>query len=324
MRSMRRAAPLRVAVLVAAVLLATAEPSAPLRLDGVGAPSATTSITVTPTTAIKMGAYAPNGDAGQTATVHGRHQRLGHRTQLQLTYYDWTDPFPDFGEHKIIAHHRTPVMAWYGPTASDGRADALAAINSGHYDALIARQAHAIKHFGHHIYLRPLIEMNGNWYRSYSQRPHEFVRAWRRIWRIFHRIGAENVTWVWCPNLTPSVWDPYYPGDHYVDVIGVDGYRTRSNGQTGASFAAMFGGFLHHFAGRKPLMLAEIGADPTGGDTATFIDGMRTYLAGTGRRQGVIAVCWFDTVDGKHDFRLAQTAATWRAWQRLAADPAFG
>ena len=318
MRPVNPRVPVRtVVVVLAAVLVATAATPASRLGPATIADRA-------PTGRIMIGEYAqPHGTPGGTAGTNQRERRLGHHIRMQLTYYDWTDPFPDFGEHGIVAHHRIPLMAWYGPTRSPGHPDALADINAGRYDTLIARQARAVKRFDHRIYLRPLIEMNGDWYRSYSQKPREFAGAWRRIWRIFHHAGATNVTWVWCPNVTPRVWDPYYPGNRYVDVIGVDGYRTSTNGSTGASFADIFGGFLRHFAGRKPLMLAEIGADPSGGDTAAFIDGMRRYLATTGRRQGVVAVCWFDTVDGRHDFRLDQTPATWAAWRRLAADPAF-
>lgn len=275
-----------------------------------------------PATPVMFGAFTRlPGAGGEAASVRDRERALGRAYDLQLTYYDWRDPFPDYGEHAIAAQHRRVVMAWYGPGRHSRHPGGLTALNAGRDDAWIARQARAIKAFGHPVYLRPMIEMNGGWYEGYSQQPAAFIQAWRRIWRIFHRVGAADVTWVWCPNVTPAVWDPYYPGDRYVDVIGVDGYRTEHNGTAGASFGAIFGPFLRHFAGRKPVMLAEIGADPSGGDTAAYLTGLRRYLRTYAARQHIIAVCWFDTVDGRHDFRLDQTPATWSAWRALVTGP---
>jgi hypothetical protein len=271
------------------------------------------------------------GQPSTEAAVEQREAAMGRRYDLEVTYYTWDDVFPDSGEAVIVAHNRTPVMTWYGPGKDSGDHRTLAEINNGQDDQRILRQAGAIRDFGHRIYLRVMPEMNGDWYLGFSGNPAAFIAAWQRIHRLFAQAGATNVTWVWCPNVTPSDWDRYYPGSAYVDVIGVDGFsNTRYGWQT---FQQMFGPFLTHYAGRKPLMIDETATNSGAGDpaagigsAATYISGMRSYLKDVaGPRYGVIGVCWFDTDNiDSHDWRVDQTPAAWQAWLSLARDPYFG
>ncbi|MBU6414831.1 hypothetical protein KGQ34_01115 [Patescibacteria group bacterium] len=82
-------------------------------------------------------------------------------------------------------------------------------------------------------------EFNGNWWRNCSPRANpvltkqDFIDAWRRVVDIFRQEDATNVAWVWTPNSfppPPADWgidtdlENYYPGDNYVDWVGVDHY----------------------------------------------------------------------------------------------------
>src|SRR5579875_244734 len=52
-----------------------------------------------------LGAYTNlAGDGGVEASTQIREAAIGRRYDLELTYYNWTDPFPDFGEATIAAH----------------------------------------------------------------------------------------------------------------------------------------------------------------------------------------------------------------------------
>src|SRR3712207_8531028 len=46
--------------------------------------------------------------------------------------------------------------------------------------------------------------MNGDWHPFSEKRngnqPGEYVKAWRHVHDIFTAVGANNATWVWCPN----------------------------------------------------------------------------------------------------------------------------
>lgn len=280
-----------------------------------------------------LGAYISLSGQSSAAAVEARERAMGRPYDLELTYYNWTDPFPDSGEVAMAAQGTTPLMAWYLPDKQLGSAASLSEVTAGHDDAWITAQARAIKAFGHRVFLRLAPEMNGNWY-GYSGDPSAFVAAWRHVWHVFADVGATNVTWVWCPNLSPSNWDAYYPGAAYVDVIGVDAFSNII--YTWETFQQMFGGFFAHiasFAPGKPQVVAETatnsGAGVPGtsvGSAASYISGMRSYLRDVaGPRYDVIGVCWFDTnTNNGYNWRVDQTPAAWQAWLAMARDPYFG
>jgi hypothetical protein len=279
-----------------------------------------------------LGTYISlSGQPDTEAAIEQREAAMGRRYNLELTYYNWNDQFPDAGEATIVAHGRTPLVTWYGPGKDDSDHRTLAEVNDGSDDGWITQQADAIKAFGRPVYLRLMPEMNGTWYHGFSGDPSAYIAAWQRIHRLFAQAGATNVTWVWCPNNGPTDWDRYYPGNAYVDIIGVDGFSNIRYGYQ--TFAQMFGPFFTHFAGRKPLLVVETATNSGDGEqsagigsAASFINGMHTYLKDTaGPQYGVVGVCWFDTdnTDGVN-WTVNQTAASWQAWLSLARDPYFG
>jgi hypothetical protein len=281
-----------------------------------------------------LGGYVNlSGQSSSTASVQARERAMGRSYDLLLTYYNWTDRFPDASEAAMVAAGSTPLMAWYLPDKYTGSTASLSAIASGADDAWITTQAQAIKAFDHRVYLRLAPEMNGNWY-HYSGQPAAYIAAWRHIWNVFAQAGVTNVTWVWCPNLTPANWDSYYPGGKYVDVIGVDSFSNVK--YTWQTFQQMFDGFFAHFAAfapGKPQLVVETatnsgaGAPTVGiGSAASFISGMQSYLKDVaGPRYDVIGVCWFDsdTNDGIN-WRVDQTPQARQAWVTLSRDSYFG
>ena len=71
---------------------------------------------------------------------------------------------------------------------------------------------------------RPFHEMNGGWFWWGGKDPATFVRVWHQMFDYFTRTkGLNNLLWVYAPNHgTNSA--AYYPGDNYVDLIGLDAY----------------------------------------------------------------------------------------------------
>jgi len=298
---------------------------------GARTPSAA-STSAAPRQHILLGAFTDlKGQSSTEASVEQREGAMGRRYDLEVTYYNWDDVFPDAGERGIAAHGRTVAMTWYGPGKDDSDQRTLTEVNDGSDDGLILNQAAAIKAFGYRIYLRLMPEMNGDWFHGFSGNPAAFIAAWHRIHRLFAQAGADNVTWVWCPNNGPADWDRYYPGDGYVDVIGVDGFSNTTYGWQ--TFEQMFGAFLAHYAGRKPLMINETATDSGAGypaagigSAASFINGLRGYLQQTaGPRYGLTGLTWFDSnATDQHNWRVDQTPQSWQAWLGLARAAYFG
>jgi len=89
----------------------------------------------------------------------------------------------------------------------------------------------------------------------------DFIAAWQHIHQLFQSAGATNVSFLWNPGhyTDGNANDPhsYYPGNAYIDWIGIDMYQ-RSQTET---FTSDFGVFYTDFSasqyGGKPLMVGE-------------------------------------------------------------------
>jgi hypothetical protein len=136
----------------------------------------------------------------------------------------------------------------------------LADVASGKYDASITTWAGNVKSYGHPFFMRFAHEMNGNWY-AWGQKPTDFVAAWKHFHDVVSNAGATNVTWVFNPNLDigPYKIADYWPGDAYVDWMGLDGYN---KGATSATFASLYGPSYAALQAlsQKPIMICEIGS----------------------------------------------------------------
>jgi hypothetical protein len=148
----------------------------------------------------------------------------------------------------------------------------LASIINGAHDAYIRQWATDAKAWGYPFFLRFDWEMNGSWF-LWSEKVNgnsagQFAAAWRHVHDIFTSVGANNVTWLWCPNIDSSTMTPMaslYPGDAYVDWTGLDGYNKYS---TWLAFNQVFSAAgitwlnnsynqLLSIAPSKPIMLGE-------------------------------------------------------------------
>lgn len=250
----------------------------------------------------------------QRAREHLEAQ-LGRPLALTSTFVGWDEPFPNAGHVADRDEGRTPVVAW------EGRRD-LAAIAAGRHDALVRQRARECRAFGAPIYLRWAAEFNGEWNPAYG-RPRQFVAAWRHLVSRFRHEGATNVRWVWCPfavqppRRRAEAWRQYYPGDRFVDSVGMDGYNwgTARPWSRWQSFAEIFGPLYRDYAGRKPLMVCEVGSAEVGGDKAAWIRAMGAGLAG--RFSKVDAVLWFHA-NKETDWRIDSSPAALRAFRSIA------
>jgi hypothetical protein len=112
-------------------------------------------------------------------------------------------------------------------------------IVDGHFDSFFGYWAHHIKQVKGVVLLRILHEFNGDWYQwctVKNDRKGELVaRAFRYIHNIFRDNKVDNVRFVWCPNSMSVPEEPWndimdaYPGDAYVDFVGLDIYNGAGN-----------------------------------------------------------------------------------------------
>lgn len=138
----------------------------------------------------------------------------------------------DLWFQNVFAHNSVPMITWLPKNSDNGTSYSLTAIASGQYDSTITSWAQKLKSYGHVIFIRWAPEMNGSW-NPWGQQPSAYIAAWRHIHNIFVSNGATNVRWVWCPNTqwnSTTAFTQYYPGDSYVDWVGLDSYNMPKNG----------------------------------------------------------------------------------------------
>ena len=235
-----------------------------------------------------LGAYLDLRGRSTVEALALRRRQLGRDQRIVHVFYDFKDTLPIRIEG--LPAQATPMVSWRGGP--------LAEITSGASDALIARAARRLKRQDRPVLLRWGWEMNGDWYAWSAARNSEdnqaYVRAWQRLYRIFAEEQATNVSWVWSPNWNSAPVEPWntyaalYPGDAYVDWVGVSGYNLhRETPDT------LFGPIYRAYAARKPIMISEVGAMDRGGRTKA--DWISLFAAWVGGHPGVGGVAWFDT-----------------------------
>lgn len=100
----------------------------------------------------------------------------------------------------------------------------------GRYDTTIDASAALAVSYGQTIYCQLGDEFNGNWttYGYSAESTANFIAGWKYIVNRLRQGGASNIKFVWAPNVwhNSNTTDPrpYYPGDAYVDYIGVDAF----------------------------------------------------------------------------------------------------
>ncbi|MCX7779873.1 MAG: glycoside hydrolase family 26 protein [Negativicutes bacterium] len=184
----------------------------------------------------------------------------------------------------------------------------LYAILDGRYDDYFHAYARKLKDFGHPVLFRLNNEMNGDWcwYSAYyTGKDTEIYKAvWRYIHTIFDQNGADNVLWVWNPHdvSRPDFkWNHaymYYPGDEYVDIIGLTGYNTGTYfpGEHWREFAAIYDPLYAAYSSvfAKPFMITEFGSNSTGGNKVAWLETMFGQIR---RYPNIKVAIWWNGID---------------------------
>jgi len=204
----------------------------------------------------------------------------------------------------------------------------LEKIASGLYDNYVRTWARALAGVAIPVFLRPLHEMNGNWYpwggMVNGNHPAAFPRAWKHLRRLFLQEGAHNVLWVWSPfahsvpNVAQNSLEGYFPGEAEIDWLALDIYNHATQGACWHSFTQAFEepyGRICDLAPGKPVMIAEMGCAEAGGDKAAWL---REALGALPERfPRVKILVWFQ-INKECDWRLDSSPAALAAFRAEA------
>lgn len=194
-------------------------------------------------------------------------------------------------------------------TAQDeGEGNMVYDVLDGEFDSFLFSFAQETAEFGHPVLFRLGNEMNGDWcmYSGYhtSRDPEVFKGFYKYIYQIFKDAGADNVIWVWNPNersFPDFKWNNelmYYPGDEFVDMIGLTGYNTGTYyaGEIWRSFSDIYSPLYQRMVriSDKPLMITEFASSSVGGDKEEWVRDMFSHL---GKYPRIRAAIWWDGCD---------------------------
>jgi beta-mannanase len=160
---------------------------------------------------------------------------------------------------------------------------------SGGYDSYIASFAQALKNTDRLVLIRFAHEMNGDWYPWCGNRigKEKYIALYRYAKDRFDAAGAKNVRWVFAVNWEDAPkynndFASYYPGDRYVDFIGIDGYNWGNvkSWSRWRSFKEIFEDRLNATGKtfNKPVIISEFGSTSSGGDKALWIKEAFLYI----------------------------------------------
>jgi hypothetical protein len=221
---------------------------------------------------VRFGAWVE----GMTADP-GRLDALGRRLHTDIAvasyYWGYGDVFPAATElEQSRGGTRDVLLSW------DMGQTRFAEWTRGDHDAYLDRIAEAALAYPYDVYVRPWPEMNGDWQsfqptrdgdKAYGGTPAEFVAAWRHVVDRLRAAGVDNVKWVFNPTVdtyaqTTKVSD-IWPGDGYVDVLGLDGFNWGKDSLWGRwrPFTAVFRAQyrrLTRLSPTAPVWICEVGS----------------------------------------------------------------
>ena len=304
-RRKRQRGPARL-LTVGVVIIAAAATAGAVILHNRSDPTGPLPVQLPASTGSYLGVYT-KGVPDSYSGVSAFKTATGSSPDVVMYYSGWWVPFPTKFATTVANEGAVPLVQMDPDNIS------LSKIASGKYDGYLSAYAAAVHTYGHPVIISFGHEMNGNWYTwgNGKTSPTVFKAAWRHIVNLFRYLRAGNVTWLWTVNIVNHAHggsmipgpDPWWPGDSYVNWVGIDGYYLKPSWQ----FAPLFGPTIA--AVRKltsdPILIAETGAVPAAGQPEKIAD----MFAGI-RRYGLLGFVYFDsTTDRGLHFGIDSPAA---------------
>jgi len=257
---------------------------------------------------------------------------FGKKPRLVMVFLDWGDLVHAQVIADVTAQGCTLFVTlepWDAQTKGGIDFDGLIQGNDDGYLADLARQLAAIRG---DVFFRFAHEMNGNWYPWCGAKVgrEKYIGMYRHVKDIFVKEGAANVRWVFSvnwedvPRGKDNIFSRYYPGDDYVDYIGIDGYNWGSTQPWSRwmSFQELFQGRYDECGALypgKPVLISEFACAGSGGNKAAWI----TEAFGTMKRMDRVRGFVIFNIDKEVDWRCVPGAPSGKALKQQLEDPYF-
>lgn len=269
-----------------------------------------------------FGAYLneePNADNLET--------ELGNTIDIVAWFEHWTNG--SISKNKLTSactNGQIPLITWETWGGRDNPVNfALEDIADGVYDKKIVAflseitevcgDSPVIIRFNHELEMRP--SYGEAWY-PWQGQPEEYIAAWRRVVTISHTLNP-NIKWLWSPNRADEYTKEYYPGDAYIDYVGLTLNHPPEHAWYVPTFKEFYGGNKEYLeAYGKPIIIGETAFEyPDEARRVQWVHDLFQYMSDD---PNIVAFVWFNQQFGHLDYRITATPAVRDAFSEALAD----
>jgi len=275
---------------------------------------------------LTWGIFEPDTAEFDYTKLKGYEAFFEYEFPIILNYSEFQNTYrhPNLKQRLETARNHGKVLVLTLQTPLGGMPDGsnqVYKILNGEYDRFLADYAQVIADFGHPVMFRLGNEMNGDWcdYSAFhtSKDTVIFREWWKYVYGFFERAGANaNTIWVWNPNgvsFPNFKWNDelmYYPGDQYVDVVGLTKYNTGTYyyryGERWQEFHELYDDiyarYIKHYG--QSLMIPEFASASMGGDKEQWVINMFEHIRNYDRIKMAI---WWDGCDWDAEGNIARS-----------------
>lgn len=262
---------------------------------------------------LSWGIFEPDAAGLNFETLDYYEKKLEYVFPILLTYtqIDITGKSLSMLEPRLQhnwEHGKVTELTLQTVTVEDG--NMMYNILNGEYDEFLFLYATTIAEFQHPVLFRPFNEMNGDWcpYSSYNTSKDTIIyrEVYKYVYEIFENAGVNNAIWVWNPNessFPKGDWNHmlmYYPGDEYVDVIGLTAYNTGTYyaevGESWKEFSELYDDVYEQYCKlfSQPFMITEFSCAIEGGDKVAWVKDMFDNI---GKYERIKIAVWWNYTD---------------------------
>lgn len=325
---------------------------------------------VAPISGMYQSAFADFGGEENVVTekkITAYQNMIGKKMAWAYFSNNWDEgiKFPEYSVRLVDSLGIIPFIRMMPRTSFDeGSIDpvyTLQGIIDGKFDSGLQAWAQDAKRVGIPIMVEFGTEVNGDWFPwsgllnggsktngygdpNYPNGPERFRDAYRHIIDLFRNEGVKNITW--CFHVfpqqeagdTPALrndWNKirnYYPGDDYIDWIGISVYGADEPHVEWKSFTEIMDAAYPELAAissTKPLAIFEFAVieEPSEGDKSEWIKNALDSLE-DGRYPRIKGISywdekWVDQEVGTIDLRLNSSSDTVGIYKEIISSPFF-
>ncbi len=276
---------------------------------------------------IEVGVYRDS-----PATLPALQKKVGPGVTVISTYVTigrTVDPAVIATAKKRKAKLMVTLMMDNGKSTATQPLFSHARIASGRYKVPLRTLGRQLKASKLNVIVRPMPEPNTQWW-AWSgtvngNTPQSYVAAWKAIRKVIKPAGGKKVKLLWAPyarsvpDTDENGIDQYFPGDTFVDLVGVSGYNFGAVGEL--EWLTPVEIFQDPYIeiqnlSTKPFWIAETGSGIKGGNKALWLRDLAKLQPQMPRLRGVIL---YDIKEAQGDFRVSATKPSALATRALLA-----